>query len=121
MTRRLAIVGMMASALLLHGCGGGVMPYPTTGGSRAKAKSIVKSMLGSEGQMNGNAPTLSMNEGGLPGGGASTVAAPRIDMYFRNIGGAGISGRTRQFLPPDDSSYAYFYFDDWLQLWVDVK
>ena len=120
MTRRFAILGLMASALLLHGCGGGVMPYPGTGGTRSKAKSIVKSMLGSEGQMSGNAPTLSMNEGGMPGGGASNVAAPRLDMYFRNIGGAGLSGRTRQFLPPDDY-HPYFYFDDWLQLWVDVK
>jgi hypothetical protein len=80
MTRRLAIVGMMASALLLHGCGGGVMPFPGTGGTRAKAKSIVKSMLGSEGQMSGNAPTLSMNDSVMPGGGASNVAAPRLDM-----------------------------------------
>jgi hypothetical protein len=123
MTRRFAIVGLMSTALLVQGCGGGVMPYPTTGGTRSKAKSIVKSMLGSKGQMSGNAPSLSLNSGGMPGGGTggNNIAAPRLDMYFRNLGGGNIPGRSRQFLPPDDSSYAYFYFDEWLQLWVDVK
>lgn len=122
MTRRFAILGLLASGVVLHGCGGGMIPYPDKGGTRAKAKSIVKSMLGAEGQTSGNAPSLSFNGGGLPaGGGASNVAAPRLDMYFRNLGGGNMPGRSRQFLPPDDSTYVYFYFDEWLQLWVDVK
>lgn len=122
MTRRFAIVGLLSIALVANGCGGGVMPYPNSGGTRSKAKSIIKSMLGAEGQMTGNAPSLSFGGGGSPGGGgASNVAAPRLDMYFRNLGGGSMPGRSRQFLPPDDSEYAYFYFDEWLQLWVDVK
>jgi hypothetical protein len=99
------------------------MPYSNSEGTRAKAKSIIKSMLGAEGQMNGNAPSLSFDTGGTPGGGgggAENVAAPRLDMYFRNLGG-GMNGGSRQFLPPDDSTSAYFYYDEWLQLWVDVK
>lgn len=122
MTRRVLLLGTLVLPFVLQGCGGGVMPYPTNGGTRAKAKSIIKSMLGAEGQTSGNAPSLSMNIGGIPGGGGEgNVAAPRLDMYFRNIGGVGVAGRTRQFLPPDDSTYAYFYYDEWLQLWVDVK
>ena len=123
MTRRLAILGMISAAVMLQGCGGGVRPYPSNGGTRSKAKSIIKSMLGAEGQMSGNAPSLSLDNGAVPGGGgAGNVAAPRLDMYFRNLGGGGsFAGRTRQFLPPDDSNYAFFYYDEWLQLWVDVK
>lgn len=122
MTRRIAILGLISSALLVNGCGGGVMPYPDSGGTRSKAKSIIKSMLGAEGQMSGNAPAISPNGGGVPGGvGAGNFAAPRLDMYFRSLGGGSLPGRSRQLLPPDDTNYNYFYFDEWLQLWVDVK
>jgi len=121
MKRKTLILGSLLLPFVLQGCGGGVMPYPSNGGTRAKAKSIIKSMLGSDGQTSGNAPSLSMNLGGGVAGGEGNVAAPRLDMYFRNIGGVGLSGRTRQFLPPDDSNYSYFYYDEWLQLWVDVK
>jgi len=121
MKRKTLILGSLLLPFVLQGCGGGVMPYPSNGGTRAKAKSIIKSMLGADGQTSGNAPSLSMNLGGGVAGGEGNVAAPRLDMYFRNIGGVGLSGRTRQFLPPDDSNYSYFYYDEWLQLWVDVK
>ncbi|MFY8052836.1 MAG: hypothetical protein ACOVP2_09485, partial [Armatimonadaceae bacterium] len=121
MKRKTLILGSLVLPFVLQGCGGGVMPYPSDGGTRAKAKSIIKSMLGADGQTSGNAPSLSMNLGGGVAGGEGNVAAPRLDMYFRNIGGVGLSGRTRQFLPPDDSNYSYFYYDEWLQLWVDVK
>ena len=124
MTRKSIILGSLILPFVLQGCGGGVMPYPTNGGTRAKAKSIIKSMLGAEGQTSGNAPSLSTNLGGMPaggGGGVGNVSAPRLDMYFRNLGIGNFPGRSRQSLPPGDNDYNYFYFDEWLQLWIDVK
>ncbi|MFM7189115.1 MAG: hypothetical protein ACKO14_15015 [Armatimonadota bacterium] len=123
MKRNTFILGAVLLPFVLQGCGGGVMPYPSTGGTRAKAKSIIKSMLGAEGQTSGNAPSLGMNLGNAPGGGgeAGNVAAPRLDMYFRNLGCGNFPGRSRQSPPPGDNDYSYFYYDEWLQLWIDVK
>ena len=106
--------------LLTVGCGGGTQPFDKQG-TRAKTQVLLRSFLGSGAMAFGNGPSFGGDfgsGGGMGTGESNASGAPaRLDIYFRNLGSPG----SRSHIAPGQEENKYFYYDEWLQLWVDVS
>lgn len=105
--------------MLTAGCGGGTLPFDKQG-THGKTQLILRSLLGSTSMAFGIGPSFGGDlglGGGIGTGESNTQGNPaRLDIYFRNLGRPG----SRIHIAPSPDVNSYFYYDEWLQLWVDV-